>query len=138
MMKEKKMLYRKVNTKARGVYHNKGGDYKFSRRSKKHNLQKNGSMTSKKRGLDYTPLFKYLLSKVGNDWDIIFSEIKGRLDKTEPIFWMVALKEEDKQNYIRVGESTYWSTCCCTFLNTLISGYTNTCIDLVDHSVKSK
>ena len=36
-------------------------------------------------------MFKFLLSKVGADWDSIFSEAKRRLDKPEPIFWMVAL-----------------------------------------------
>ena len=31
MKSEKKPLYRKVNTKARGVHHNKGGDYADNR-----------------------------------------------------------------------------------------------------------
>ena len=31
MEKEKSKLYRKVNTKAKGVHHNSGGDFKYSR-----------------------------------------------------------------------------------------------------------
>ena len=61
------------------------------------------------RGLDYTPLFKFLLSKVGNNWNEVFSEAKSRLDKQDPIFWMVALNEEEKKDCVRVGESTYFS-----------------------------
>lgn len=69
-----------------------------------------GSMHGKKeRGLDYTPLFKYLLSKVDKDWNEVYNEAKSRLDKIEPIYWLVALREEDRQEYVRVGESTYFS-----------------------------
>lgn len=111
MNKEKPKLYRKVNTKTKGVRHDFGGDFKYSRNKKKETLeQTKGKMFGKKeRGLDYTPLFRFLLSKVGSDWNEVFSEAKSRLDKTEPIFWMVALQEEDKKDYIRVGESSYFS-----------------------------
>jgi hypothetical protein len=69
-----------------------------------------GTMYGKKeRGLDYTPLFKFLLSKIGSEWNEIFSEAKSRLDKSEPIFWIVALNENEKKDFIRVGESTYYS-----------------------------
>jgi hypothetical protein len=63
----------------------------------------------KERGLDYTPLFRFLLSKIGFNWDEVFSEAKSRLDKTEPIFWIVALTQDEKKDYVRVGESTYFS-----------------------------
>ena len=108
---EKQPLYRKVNTKARGVHHIFGGDFKFSRNMKRETPeQTQGGMHGKKeRGLDYTPLFRFLLSKVGTEWDIVFSEAISRLDKTEPIFWIVALNEDEKEEYIRVGESTYFS-----------------------------
>lgn len=59
--------------------------------------------------MDYTPLYRFLLSKVGSDWNEVFSEAKSRLDKSEPIFWQVALTEEDKKDFIRVGESSYFS-----------------------------
>lgn len=111
MDREKPKLYRKVNTKARGVHHDFGGDYKDSRNSKRENLQQaKGTMFGpKERGLDYTPLFKFLLSKVGCNWNEVFSEAKSRLDKQEPIFWIVALNEDEKKDYVRVGESTYFS-----------------------------
>lgn len=109
--REKTKLYRKVNTKAKGVHHGFGGDFKNSRNSKRETLQQvRGTLFgTKERGLDYTPLFKFLLSKVGSDWNEVFSEAKSRLHKQEPIFWMVSLNEADKKDYIRVGESTYFS-----------------------------
>ena len=63
----------------------------------------------KERGLDYTPLFKFLLSQVGFDWDGIFSEAKSRLDRTEPIYWLVALNENERKEYVCIGESSYFS-----------------------------
>ncbi|ORE90280.1 hypothetical protein ATO4_21902 [Aurantimonas sp. 22II-16-19i] len=62
-----------------------------------------------RRGLDYTPLFRFLLSKVGQDWDAVHSEAVSRLDTAEPIFWLVALTEGDREAFVRVGESTYYS-----------------------------
>ena len=111
MNKEKSKLYREVNTKTFNVHHNFGSDFKNTRNKKKETLeQTKGKMSGKtERGLDYTPLFRFLLSKVGENWDDIFSEAKSRLDKTDPIFWMVALREEDKKDYIRIGESSYFS-----------------------------
>lgn len=108
---EKKPLYRKVNTKARGVHHNFGKDFSKERNAKRQSkATTTGAMSRKKeRGLDYTPLFKFLLSRVGDKWDDIFSEAKSRLDKTAPIFWLVALHEADQKERVRVGESTYYS-----------------------------
>ena len=101
----KKPLYRKVNTRARGVHHNFGGDYRHSR-NKAHAA---GMRRGAQRGLDYTPLFQFLLSKVGCDWDDVFSEAVSRLDKKEPIFWMVAMSREQADDYIAVGESSLFS-----------------------------
>jgi hypothetical protein len=108
---QKEPLYRKVNTRARNVNHNFGGDFKYSRNKKQETLeQTKGTMFGKKeRGLDYTPLFRFLLSKVGLEWNEIFSEAKSRLDKTEAIFWLVALSENDKEDFVRIGESSYFS-----------------------------
>jgi hypothetical protein len=39
MNKEKSKLYRKVNTKARGVRRNFGGDFKYSRNKKRETLE---------------------------------------------------------------------------------------------------
>ena len=107
----KKPLYRKVNTKATNVHHNFGGDFKYSRNKKPETPEQvKGKMYSKaKRGLDYTPLFKFLLSKVGTKWDDVYSEAKSRLDKPDPIFWLVALDPKDKEEVVRVNESSYFS-----------------------------
>jgi hypothetical protein len=111
MDKEKSKLYRKVNTKTYRVHHLFGGDFKHSRNKKRDSLeQSKGKMFGKtERGLDYTPLYRFLLSKIGSNWDDIFSEAKSRLDKTDPIFHMVALNEDKKEDYIRNGESSYFS-----------------------------
>jgi len=111
MNRDKKPLYRKVNTRARGVRHYFGGDFKYTRNKKRASIeQTKGSMHGRKeRGLDYTPLFRFLLSKVGTDWDKVFSEAKSRLDKSDPIFWLVALNKEEGKDYVCTGESTYFS-----------------------------
>ncbi|WP_244657907.1 hypothetical protein [Pseudomonas fluorescens] len=62
-----------------------------------------------RHGFDYTPLFRFLLAKVGQPWDKVFSEANARLDRPEPVFWMVALHENDKDEYVRIGESSYYS-----------------------------
>lgn len=107
----KEPLFRKVNTRARNVRHNSGGEYKNTRHSKRETLEQvNGSMHGKKeRGLDYTPLFKFLLLKVGSDWNDVFSEAKSRLNKVDLIFWLVALHINDREDVVRIGEASYFS-----------------------------
>lgn len=105
-------FYRKVNTRARGVRHRYGGDYRQERNTQreKNDDQTRGSMHGQvRRGLDYTPLFRFLLAKVGQPWDAVFSEAVRRLDRPEPIFWLVALHEEKKQPVVCIGESSYYS-----------------------------
>lgn len=111
MNKPKSKLYRKVNTKTFNVRHEYGGDFRNTRNKKQQTREQiTGTMGGKKeRGLDYTPLFKFLLSKVGGNWNEIFSEAKERLDKTEPIFWLVALNPDEKRDFVRYGESSYFS-----------------------------
>lgn len=111
MSKEKSKLYRKVNTKTFNVRHFFGGDFKNTRNCKRETLeQTKGKMFGKKeRGLDYTPLYKFLLSKVGSNWNEIFSEAKARLDKVEPIYRIVALRADVKEDFVRIGESSYFS-----------------------------
>ncbi len=56
------------------------------------------------------PLFRFLLSKVGQKWDDIFSEALKRLDKHDPVFWLVDLDFEDGEyGIVRIGESSYYS-----------------------------
>ncbi|MEC8567100.1 MAG: hypothetical protein VXY56_02260, partial [Pseudomonadota bacterium] len=111
MRYKKEPLYRKVNTKARGIHHLFGGDYKHNRNTKKESRERDlGSMHgSQKRGLDYTPLFKFLISKVGQKWDEVHSEAISRLDRSDPIYWLVAIEESDKKEIVRIGESSYFS-----------------------------
>ena len=112
MDRRKEPLYRKVNTQARGVHHKFGGEARWERNTKagKANEASRGSMHGKtQRGLDYTPLFRFLLSRVGKDWDGVYSEAVSRLDKPDPIFWLVAKTDLAKQAVVRIGESTYYS-----------------------------
>ncbi len=105
-------LFRKVNTKARGVHHRHGGDYRHVRNSKQQEateaqrLPMHGKV---QRGLDYTPLFRFLLSKVGQPWNEVYSEAAARLDSPAPIHSMVALNEAERQDFVRMGESSYYS-----------------------------
>ena len=104
---EKKPLYRKVNTKARGVDHHFGADFKKQRNKK--NNDKLGMKQGVQRGLDYTPLFRFLLAKVGEQWDLVHSEAVARIDKEEPIYWLVSKSKESAREYVRIGESSYYS-----------------------------
>ncbi len=105
-------LYRRVNTKARGLTHNTGADYRHERNTKAviqsdvHRQSMHGKVN---RGLDYTPLFRFLLTKVGMPWDEIYAAVTARLDRSEPIFWMVALQAHERKEFVRIGESSFYS-----------------------------
>lgn len=105
-------LYRRVNTRARGVHHHTGGEYRHDRHSKQ-TLQSDANRQSMhgpvRRGLDYTPLFRFLLSRVGKPWREVHSEAVARLDREEPLYWLVALHPHERQDYVRIGESSYYS-----------------------------
>jgi hypothetical protein len=112
MRGRKEPLYRKVNTRTRGVHHHKGGRARWERGTKAatQNEAQRGSMhAGGQNGLDYTPLFRFLLSKVGEDWDEVHSEAVSRLDKQDPMFWMVALCEAEKRPYFICGGNSYFS-----------------------------
>lgn len=103
----KEPLYRKVNTKARGVHHFIGGDAKHDRNSK---AGLNKSMKQgKERGLDYAPLYRFLHSKVGKNWDDVYSEAKSRLPNDEAIFHIVQ-EDNTGKGYVTVGEASYLSS----------------------------
>ncbi|MCW2255109.1 hypothetical protein M2263_001200 [Providencia alcalifaciens] len=115
MRHDKKPLYRKQNTTTRihPCDHNSGGEYRWDRSKNKKIDELSSTRLSMKgkinRGYDYTPLFRFLLSKVGFLWNDVFSEAVNRLDKSEPIFWMVSLERFEDREYIRLGESSYYS-----------------------------
>jgi hypothetical protein len=123
--KHKAPLYRKENKTAYNYQGDKGGDYRHSRHTKQtqqnalDEIAHQGMKSNMARGRDYTPLFRFLLSKVGLNWDAVYSEAVSRLDTDQPIFWMVALREEDKEDTVRIGESTYWSGLYVDTNNTL-------------------
>ncbi|MVV50795.1 hypothetical protein EJA72_21515 [Pseudomonas sp. PB120] len=110
---EKNPLYRKVNTRTWGVWRNDyTGHYRHQRNTKAdmQNDSPRGSMHGTRRyGFDYTPLFRFLLSRVGRRWDQVFSEAVSRLDRADPVYWMVALHESERQEHVRLGESSYFS-----------------------------
>jgi hypothetical protein len=113
MRGEKKPLYRKVNTRARNVHHNGGPHYRWSRGAKETNRAREATMRrDRQNGLDYTPLYRFLLSKVGEDFDEVYSEAVARLDRPDPVFHLVARNEAERHATVRTGESSYWSGLC--------------------------
>ena len=107
---DKPPLFRKVNTTAHGVHHNTGGEFRDHRHHATHSEEiREGMHGKKRRGLDYTPLFRFLLSKVGCEWSTVYAEAVSRLDRPEPIFWLVALRPEEEREFVRTGESSYFS-----------------------------
>jgi len=108
----KEPLYRKVNTRALRVHHGFGGDYRHLRHTVgevSSDLTRGPMAHGVRRGLDYTPLFRFLLSRVGADWDTVHSEAVARLDRREPIFWMVAVGSAPRQPVVWLGESARYS-----------------------------
>lgn len=108
----KKPLYRKVNSRARGAFHGTGRAARHDRNTKAAGQSgaMHGSMHSGQRhGLDYTPLFRFLLSRVGQDWAKTHAEALSRLDSEEPIFHLVARGEDDRYPFVRYGEASYYS-----------------------------
>lgn len=113
MNKSKPPLYRKENTTAHTMRsRHRARDFGDARNTKAEQTSEANRRPmhgKKQRGRDYTPLYRFLLSKVGQPWSAVHSEAIGRLDRADPIFWMVALREEDREDYVCTGESTYFS-----------------------------
>lgn len=109
MKGKKDPLYRKVNSHVTHLtmhdFHG-GSDFRHDRNTKVlKNFEGNKlPMKNKKQwGLDYTPLYRFLHSKIGQNWDVIHSEALSRLDKEEPIWHIVAKHEGDKRGVVRTG-----------------------------------
>lgn len=105
----KKPLYRKVNTRALGVHHRAGGEYRHTRNTRDAEPVGASMHGTQRRGRDYTPLFRFLLSKVGEPRNGVFQEAAARLDSAEPIWWLVARAEHERRDAVRVGQATYFS-----------------------------
>ena len=106
----KKPLYRKVNTKARGVHHNFGTDYRDTKSTKR--VPSTKMKQGVRRGLDYTPLYKFLLSKVGEPYSEVHSEASSRIDRSDypDVINNMVVDSGSDEGYFRYGESTYYST----------------------------
>lgn len=112
MRQHKKPLYRSVNTRTHGVRHGSGSKSKWERNTKaaaKNQSAQQSMHSGQQHGFDYTPLFKFLLSRVGKSWDEVHSEAVSRLDREEPISWMVAPDLAGGSSFVRLGESSYFS-----------------------------
>jgi len=107
MNRQKEKLYRKDNKLANHYEGDRGSDYRHDRHSKKTQVfLESGSfipMKKRDRGMDYTPLYKFLLSKVGCNWDEVHSEAVSRLDKEDPIWYIVKLDV----NPVRMGGKSF-------------------------------
>jgi hypothetical protein len=110
---KKPPLYRKENTTAHMArFWRRAGDFHEARNSKAELTSETTRrpMHAKRRlGRDYTPLYRFLLSKVGRPWAEVHSEAVSRLDRPDPIFWMVALREDQRKDYVCTGESSFFS-----------------------------
>lgn len=112
MQKSKEPLYRKDNKRALHYHGDTGGHFRHTRNTKAFKTFEGDRMSmkgDKLRGLDYTPLFRFLLSGVGKYWTGTHSEAVSRLDKQEPIWWMVAANETERTETVRTGEGSLWS-----------------------------
>ena len=56
-------------------------------------------------------LLRYV-NNVGQPWIDVHREAISRLDKEEPIFYLVALQRKNWSSYVRYGESSYYSGLC--------------------------
>lgn len=63
-----------------------------------------------RHGRDYTPLFRFLLSRVGSAWAEVEREARSRLDDPDPITQMMRPSADGERPMFRTGESTYFST----------------------------
>ena len=112
MKDKKKPLYRSVNTRTHGVRHGSGAKSKWDRNTKasaKNDTMKQSMHSGQRHGYDYTLLFRFLLSRVGKNWPDVHGEAVSRLDREEPITWIVADRLSEGKLFVRVGESSYFS-----------------------------
>lgn len=105
-MNKKQPLYRK-EANAFNNHHIKGSDAKYDR-----NTKRGISKTLKnkvKRGLDYTPLYKFLLSKIGHNFDDVYREVIKRVNDRNAIFHMFRKHEFETDDFVRIGESSFYN-----------------------------
>ncbi|QEI06649.1 hypothetical protein FXN63_13005 [Pigmentiphaga aceris] len=112
---KKPLLYRKANTTAHIVnfHHKDFNDERHTKIREKRlafdHAREHMNSSNSGIGRDYTPLFKFLLAKVGEPWAAVYAEAVSRLDKPEPVFWMVQLRQRELSSVVRMGENSYYS-----------------------------
>jgi len=113
-MKRTEPLYRKEKKTGLSTHYYvvTGSDYRRTRNSKKQKEFDGHKqpMNTGKWGVDYTPLYRYLLSKVGQKWADVYSAVCARLpiEHREAIGYMVVTDTDNP--YFRYGENSYFST----------------------------
>jgi hypothetical protein len=106
----KEPLYRKINTRTHHVRREGGGEFRHERHSGADWESIRGSMhPGRKHGHDYTPLHRFLLSRVGKPWAPTRSEAAARIDDESQIAWMVAEPGQPRRDCVRTGENSYFS-----------------------------
>ncbi len=109
---QKEPLYRRVNSRTHHVDHGwLGGEARWARNSKatKASEATRGSMhPGLRHGLDYTPLYRFLLSRLGWDWDAVVSEALPRIADKDALYHMVARRGDEERDFVRLGENSYW------------------------------
>lgn len=107
----KNPLFKKENKNSLSSHYNvrKGGDFRHTRNTKKQKEFEGShqSMKAGQFGYCYKPLFKFLLSKVGQKWDEVYAEAKSRLLSDEPIFWMVETNPVEIEKYNNPSDNPY-------------------------------
>ncbi len=86
-----------------------GGEYKWKRaKIKKDPDIYHVPMRSVKCGRDYTPLYRFLMSKEGYNFDEVYSEAVSRVDNKMRIFDII--KTASAFPVVRIGDGTYYHT----------------------------
>ena len=94
MKKDIKPLYRKERQTRYNNQKHSGGDFRHERNTKEMETFEGTHKSMKKGqyGYDYTPLYRFLQSKVGQNWNKVHSEAVSRLngkEGEEHIFYLV-------------------------------------------------
>ena len=117
---QKKPIYRKLNEVGTYGHLEPLTKYRFDRHKK---TPVGNKMRTKHKEFryDYAPLFRFLLSKVGQPWEPIFQECQSRLNDIKPLMRMVVNVNErglvvdrnpdgNMEKYCFMGEMSAWST----------------------------
>jgi hypothetical protein len=105
----KEPLYRKVNTRTHHVRREAGGEFRHERSRNDWESTRGSMHPNTRHGHDYTPLHRFLLSRVGQRWMSVRSEAASRVDDESQISWMVAEQGEERRDCVRTGENSYFS-----------------------------